>query len=459
MPEAARRERSEPMALDSFAGSPKADRSHFPLRPILLDAARAHQEGQLEYESDGTALVRHPDLARAGWEQGLRFAPARQFPLIRATFDDLNKALSRLSNSPPAEGNRTLRDLYEEELAAYDDLAAKALADGRWEPDYGTYVVDHYRGELFLVAPERWHRLALVTSNAMLLSDPERRLPWQEVRERLESAVVGFAGVSVGGNVLEGWLREARPRQVKLADPDWVEVTNFNRGERMSLRHAVRSRAHRLDPRDPYDVPRVPKVESLAYEQLLVDPYTRFHVYSDGLTRANLDAFLLGGGGEPRLDVLVEEMDDLELKVLVRERARAHGIDVLMLSDFGHRAQAQWNHFRTDAAEPLGCGGSDEALRAALEAARSGGRAEVLRFVECLCGKEIADAALLEFWEGRGEQPTASLPQSGAIAMASGAIGGKELALHVLGHSRRPNRVTFDLLERRVDGAVEGAAR
>ncbi len=457
MLEAGRCEHGEPRRLDLPAAS--ADRSHFPLRPILLDAAIAHREGQLVYEGDGSVFVRHPDLARAGHAQGLRFAPARQFPLIRATFDDLNKALSRLSNSPPGEGDRTLRDSYEGELAAYDDLVAKALADGKWEPDYGTYVVDHYRGELFLVAPERWHRLALVTSNAMLLSDPGRHLPWREVRTRLESAVVGFAGVSVGGNVLEGWLREARARQVKLADPDWVEVTNFNRGERMSLRHAVRSRAQRLDPRDPYDVPRVSKVEYLAYEQLLVDPYTRFHVYSEGLTRANLDAFLLGGGDEPRLDVLVEEMDDLELKVLVRERARAHGIDVLMLSDFGHRAHVQWNHFQADAAAALGCGASDEALHAALGAARRGGRAEVMRFVESLCGEKVADAALLEFWEGRGEQPTASLPQSGAVAMASGAIGGKELALHVLGHSRRPNRAIFDLLERRVEGAVEGGSR
>lgn len=436
----------------------RSERCHFQLSPLLLDAALAHQDGRVLYENDGTARVSHPDLVRAGYPEWLHIPPARQFPCIRATFDDLNKALSRLSNSPPVEG-QALRALYEAEVARYEGLVARATADGRWEPDYGTYIVDPCRGDLYLVAPERWHRLALVTSNAMLLADPERRLSWLEVRERLESAVVGFAGASVGGNVLEGWLREARPRQVKLADPDWVELTNFNRGERMSLRHVVKSRAHRADPRDPWDVPRVPKAEYIAYEQLLVDPYVRFHVYSEGITRDNVDAFLLGDGGrEPRLDVLVEEMDDPELKVFVRERARAHGIDVLMLSDFGHRAQAQWNHFRANPATPLGLGGDDDELCAALAALRGGAREDFYRFVERLCGEGFPDAAFLDFWEGRGEQPTASIPQSGATAMASGAIGGKEIALHVLGHAR-PLRAVFDFLKQGAAGASRGEPR
>ena len=35
---------------------------------------------------------------------------------------------------------------------------------------------------------------------------------------------------------------------VKLADPDRVELTNFNRAERVSLRHLVQSRSQRIDP-------------------------------------------------------------------------------------------------------------------------------------------------------------------------------------------------------------------
>jgi hypothetical protein len=381
----------------------------------------------------------------------MRIAPERQYPAVRATFDDLNKALSRLANSPLVDGERTLRQLYETEAERYDTLAGEAYAEGRWEPDYGTYVLDQHRGDLYLVAPERWHRLALVTSNAMLLTDPERRLSWMEVRRRLEGAVVGFAGASVGGNVCEGWLREARPRHVKIADPDWIELTNLNRGERMSLRHVVASRAARFEPRNPYDVPRVPKAEYLAYEQHLVDPYTTFHVYKEGVSRANIARFLEGDGkDEPRLDVLVEETDNFELKLLLREACRERGIDVVMLSDLGHRVEVAWNYFHADPASPIAMSGTDEALRDALAGAKAGDRAKVMAFGTGLCGDDVLTGAVKAWMDGEGEQPTGSNPQSGGTAMASGGIGGKEIALHILGHhGGAARRVVYDLEARR----------
>ncbi len=409
----------------------------------------------VEYgQDDGTVICRHPSVNRDGGTQGtheLRIPTRQQYPAIRATFEALNKALSNLSNSPLVDG-KSLRHHYEDEAALYEDLVLRAQAEGRFEPDYGSYVLDRSRGDLYLVAPERWHRLALVTSNSKLLTDPAGVLSWQQIRERLESAVIGFAGVSVGGNILEGWLREARPRQVKLADLDWVELTNLNRGERMSLRHVVGSRAERFDPRNAYDTPRIPKAEYIAYEEHLVDPYLRTFVYKDGLTRANIDRFLLGDGKhEPPIDILVEEMDDLELKILVRERCRHHGIDVLMMSDFGNQVHAQWNRFRTEPDAKLGHQVDDAVLLGALEAARKGERSKVFEMVGALCGDDFAADQFKAWVDGSGEQPTSSLPQSGATAMASGAIGGKELALHVLGfHQTGPTRVRYDLQHRRV---------
>ncbi|MFI5233202.1 MAG: hypothetical protein ACHQSE_11905 [Gemmatimonadales bacterium] len=425
------------------------DRRAHALRPLRLDAAIAHARGWVRYEADTTATVECAELALATGSPSMRFSPNRQYPAVRATFDDLNKSLSSLANSPRAEGGRTLRQLYDEELERYEALVTQAQADGRLEPDYGTYVVDTARGDLYLVAPERWHRLALVTSNSKLLTDPAGRLSWAEIRARLESAVVGFLGVSVGGNLLEGWLREARPRRVKIADPDWVELTNFNRGERMSLRHAVAPRSARFDRSNPYDVPRIAKAEYIAYEQQLVDPYLDIDVYNEGVNRENLGRFFAGGDGEPSLDILVEEMDNLDLKVLVRQVAREHGVDVVMLSDFGHQAHVWWNPFSERADAPLGFGADDATLLAALEQAKTGDRAKVFEFVGALCGKDFAGDQFAEWIAGNGEQPTGSLPQSGATAMASGAIGGKEIALRVLGHPVPPTgRIVYDFLNR-----------
>jgi hypothetical protein len=438
---------SDPSALS------QSDHGDHGLRLIVFGAAEAHQNGLIEYEADGTVVCRHPDLSRRGRGGEIRIPTERQYPAIRATFDDLNKALSRFANSPLIGGSRTLRQLYEEEVAHYEELSAAAHAEGRWEPDYGSYVLDHWQSNLYLVAPEQWHRLALITSNSMLLTDPAGRMSWQQVRQRLESTVVGVIGASVGGNVLEGWLRVARPRQAKIADPDWVESTNFNRGERMSIRHIVASRAERFDPRSPYETPRVLKAEYLAYEQQLVDPYVHFHVYREGLTRENIERFLLGDGqSEPPLDVVVEEMDDPDLKVLVREVSRKHRIDVLMMSDFGHRVHTMWNRFKDHPDERLGYQASDEVLHRTLTDAKKGDRNKTFEFVAALCGGDFAGDQFQAWIEGKGEQPTSSLPQSGATAMASGAIGGKEIALHVLGwRAKAAKRVIYDLLNRRVE--------
>ncbi len=292
-----------------------------------------------------------------------------------------------------------------------------------------------------------------MTSNSKLLTDPDAKMTWAEIRQTLEAAVVGFVGVSVGGNLLEGWLREARPRRVKVADPDWVEVTNMKRGERMSLRHAVAPRSARFDPANPYDVPRLAKAEYIAYEQQLVDPYLEVDVYQEGINRANLERFFSGGDGEPPIDILVEEMDNLDLKILVRQVAREHGVDVVMLSDFGHQAHLWWNPFSERRDAPIGYGADDATLLAALEAAKSGDRAKVFAFVAALCGDDYAGDQFGAWIAGQGEQPTGSLPQSGATAMASGAIGGKEIALRVLGHAvPKTGRVVYDFLHRTARG-------
>ena len=441
-----------PVQEMSEAGPPStADRRHYELRPVLVDARTAHHSRLVEYKQDGTAICRFVEFESLGLPAEIEVSPRHQYPAIRATFDDLNKALSRLSNSPVLPNDETLRSLYEAEEERYEALVMEAHAQGRWEPDYGTYVFDHRQGDLYLIAPARWHRLALVTSNAMISTDAKASLSWQAVRDRLDRAVVGFAGLSVGSNIFEGWMREGRPLQAKVADLDWLELANLNRCERASLRHIAGSRAQRFDLRNPYEVARTPKTSYLAYEHHLVDPYLDLFVYGDGVTRSNIERFLLGDGGEePKLDILVEETDSLDVKVMLRERCRAHGIDVIMLSDFGHRAHVLWNFFAATPDSPISYTGKDDELHAAIAAVRGGQRSSFTEVVDHLCGPDSPDERMREWLDGRGEQPTSSAPQAGATAMTAGGVGGKELCLHVLGHNegRTERRIIYDLQRR-----------
>ncbi len=76
-----------------------------------------------------------------------------------------------------------------------------------------------------------------------------------------------------------------------------------------------------------------------------LDPYLPVLVTQDGLTPDTVDGFLDG------LDVLVEECDSLDAKVLVRAAARARGIPVLMATSSGGLLDVE--RFDTDRDRPL----------------------------------------------------------------------------------------------------------
>jgi tRNA A37 threonylcarbamoyladenosine dehydratase len=419
------------------------DRAQYAWRPLVMSAAQAHHSGWIVYDDSGTVTLRHPALPQVA-----RVAPEQQYPCVLPTLLALDKALSTASNSPPQRSGMTLRAQFDVEYREYlAQLTEPRLTDpagNAWEPDYGSYVYDRRTGDLYLVAPEYWHRLALLTSNAKLLTDPEGALSAEQVRERLSSAVVGFVGASLGSNVLASVVREMRPRAAKLADPDFLEATNLNRLQHGSLRYLARSRADRQNRRDGFETLFVNKTELVAYENQLVDPYADWYLYPEGVTSANLDHFLLGDGEEPRLDYVVEEADDISIKIEIRKRARQHRIPVLMASDFGHRAQVQLQDYGASPDAPLGHRTSDGELLAALARCKtSGDRADLFAFVRALAGPDFELDEFADWMHQRGEQPTSSLPQSGAVAQLSGALGGKLVALHRLGH-RPSERVIID---------------
>lgn len=415
-------------------------------QPLLIPAEKAHAEKIITYTEDGKAKIAHPEADKLGFPKEIVIPLAHQFPAIFPSFMDLNKSLSRLANSPEIEPGVGLRDLFDRDFSSYRDKLTDAQKNGLHEADFGMYMYDHYAGNLYLIAPEFWHRIGLITNTSKLLTDEHDTLSWWQVKEKLQNAVIGIAGISVGGNLLEGWMREGRPKKVKVADPDWLEITNLNRLERGSLRHMTQSKAQKRNSKNPFELARVNKAELAAYEHHLVDPYADWYTYSEGINAANQDQFFLGDGKtEPAIDIFVEEMDNFSLKYELREYCRQHRIPVLMLSDFGHRVQVQFQDFKKDPKLSLGYKVSDEYVQETVtKAMTTGNRDDVFTFVRALCGNDFAVDEFNTWIEGKGEQPTSSLPQSGGTAMASGGIGGKLIALYLLGYTIPP-RFTIDL--------------
>lgn len=189
-------------------------------------------------------------------------------------------------------------------------LEARALAilEGRPLDAYGRWVLYPWSGALVHVLPEDAFRELRSDRNRHKITDAEQA--------RLSAARIGVVGLSVGSTSAVTLVLESIGTRFRLADFDALELSNMNR-----LRASVADLG-------------VPKVELAARAMYEIDPYLDIELFDRGITEENAERFVVGDGDAP-LSLLVEECDDLAVKVLLRERARAHGVPVLMETSDG----------------------------------------------------------------------------------------------------------------------------
>jgi hypothetical protein len=178
-------------------------------------------------------------------------------------------------------------------------LRGAALAPAAAEGERWIYYP--WSGELVRLLPPAAFRELRASRNMYKLTAAEQG--------RLGELCVGIVGLSSGAVMAQTMALEGVGGRFKLADFDRLELSNLNR-----LRAGVSALGLR-------------KAVVVARQIAEVDPYVRLTLLPEGVTGANVDAFL--GGAEP-VDVVIDACDSLDVKVLVRERARALGIPVLM---------------------------------------------------------------------------------------------------------------------------------
>lgn len=135
-----------------------------------------------------------------------------------------------------------------------------------------------------------------------------------EEQEKFFNSTIGIAGLSVGSNVALGIALQGGGRHLKLADFDVLALSNTNR-----IRTGVDSLG-------------LPKVEMAARQIYLTNPYVEIELFSQGLTEDNIESFFKG------LDVIVDEIDNLALKYLIREHASKNKVPLVMGADNGDNA-------------------------------------------------------------------------------------------------------------------------
>lgn len=136
--------------------------------------------------------------------------------------------------------------------------------------------------------------------------DRNRHLITSEEQRALSALQVGVVGLSSGHAIAYTIAAEGSCGTMRLADFDDLELSNLNRV-----------------PAAVFDV-GLNKATVAARRIAELDPYLAVDVLSSGLSPESVDEFLDG------LDVVIEECDSLDIKVLVRQAARARRIPVLM---------------------------------------------------------------------------------------------------------------------------------
>ncbi len=141
-----------------------------------------------------------------------------------------------------------------------------------------------------------------------------RNLITEEEQHKFYNATIGIAGLSVGSSVAFSIALQGGGKKLKLADMDHLALSNTNR---------VLSGATELGSL---------KVDMAARRIYEINPYADIEVFPDGLQPENIERFFDG------LNIVVDELDNLAVKYLIREHAKKNHIAVVMGADNGDNA-------------------------------------------------------------------------------------------------------------------------
>lgn len=150
-----------------------------------------------------------------------------------------------------------------------------------------------------------------------------------EEQEVFYRSVVGIAGLSVGNSVALAIALQGGAKHIKLADHDTLALSNTNR---------VRAGVESLG---------VPKVVVTAREIYRINPYAKVDLYPQGLNEKSIVKFFKG------LDLVIDEIDNLAVKFLIREHAKKNRVPLVMAADNGDNAVLDVERYDLDSKTPF----------------------------------------------------------------------------------------------------------
>ncbi len=284
--------------------------------------------------------------------------------------------------------------------------------DKEWE-ELGSWIYFPWKKQLVHYLSEDTYLELRTARNKNLISNDEQ--------DKLYKAKIGVAGLSVGSHVLSVLAMTNIGGTIKLADLDVVSASNLNR---------VR-----------YDATQIGQEKcQLGYEYLSqVNPYLQIEKFEEGVNKENIEQFL----NEPKLDILIEEMDDLEMKIRIRFAAKKLGIPVIMATDNGDNVIVDVERYDLDPDLPIFNGLIGDIT---MEEFEKFDPRELPRLASKIVGEKFIVPRMLTSLQEVGKT-LYSWPQLGGAAALSGVVAAYVAKKIILGEKIRTGKMEVNLDE------------
>ncbi len=216
---------------------------------------------------------------------------------IQGVSDDYEEQLRELF------GVRNPSKVYAPDFRARFNAFHGALRNRSSLVEHGRWVFYPWLAALVHILPESDFQLVRTARNRNLITAEEQ--------EKFYDATIGIGGLSIGSSVAAAIVLQGGGRRIRIADMDRLALTNTNR---------VRAGVENLG---------ILKTVVTARQIYEMNPYAKVEIFSDGLTSKNIGKFFKG------LDIMIDELDNLAVKFLIREEARKRRVAVVMAADNG----------------------------------------------------------------------------------------------------------------------------
>lgn len=286
--------------------------------------------------------------------------------------------------------------------AAVSKLEDEGLPESR-------FVYYPWRNTAYEILPEKEFISVRTNRNRLKITEEEQAV--------LTKKKIAVAGLSVGNAVALTCAMERICGALHLADYDDLELSNLNR-----LRAGLPDCG-------------LQKTEIAARQIAELDPYIQVKTFDDGVTAQNVDEFL-----DESVDVLVEVCDSIDLKFLLRRRAKELKIPVVM--DTNDRGMIDIERFDLEPDRPL-FHGAVKNIDTTPDALRD--PANKMKVVQAIIGNQLSPR-LMQSMPEIGKT-LCSWPQLASGVMLGGAASAHVCRRILLGEQCPSGRFFVDLAD------------